>query len=200
MRKSTALDSLLPNTRQQVLAATLLQPDRWWYLSELAQSLGVTPSTLQRELSGLTQAGVLQQRIDGNRVYYRANNLCPFLGDLQGLLIKTVGLIDLLKGALKPLKARTDVAFIFGSFAESRELVTSDVDLMIIGEVGLADVAPLLRKVEGRFNRPVNPVVLSAQEAKDKLAKRNHFLETVRKSNKLFLWGEESELGETFSK
>jgi hypothetical protein len=37
MRKTLALDPLFPTVRGEVLAATLTQPDKWWYLSELAQ-------------------------------------------------------------------------------------------------------------------------------------------------------------------
>src|SRR3990167_8587032 len=115
MRKSSSLDALMPNVRQQVLAATVLQPMRSWYLSELAEFLHVTPSSLQRELSRLNQAGILQRRSDGNRVYYQANSQCPFFGDIQGLLVKTVGLVDLLRDALKPVSKNIDAAFIFGS-------------------------------------------------------------------------------------
>jgi len=42
MRNSGALDALLPKTRQAVLAATLLDPHRAWYLSDLAKHLGVS--------------------------------------------------------------------------------------------------------------------------------------------------------------
>jgi len=39
MRKPRALATLFPTVRGDVLAATLNQPDKWWYLSELAQFL-----------------------------------------------------------------------------------------------------------------------------------------------------------------
>src|SRR5581483_1854379 len=118
MRKSTMLDALLPGVRQQVLAAILMQPERSWYLSELAQHIGVTASTLQRELAALSEVGILERRTEGNRVYFKANLECPILSDLQGLLVKTVGLMDVIKDALKPLTKRIEVAFVFGSFAE----------------------------------------------------------------------------------
>ena len=64
---SPALDSLFSGTRQAVLAATLTRPDKWWYLSELAEFLHTRPSSLQRELSALAQSGILEQRRDGRR-------------------------------------------------------------------------------------------------------------------------------------
>ena len=59
MRNSSVLTALFPQVRQGVLAATLTQPEKWWYLSELADRLGTTPSSLQRELSALVASGIL---------------------------------------------------------------------------------------------------------------------------------------------
>ena len=43
MRKSLTADALFPQTRQKILAATVMFPDRWWYLSDLARHLGGYP-------------------------------------------------------------------------------------------------------------------------------------------------------------
>src|SRR4029434_2573948 len=153
MRKKRALDSLFPRTRQAVLAATLLQSDRWWYLSDLAKHLGVPPSSLQRELAALLSAGILRQRRDGNRVYFQANPDCPFLPELQGLLVKTAGMVDVLRETLAPFGDLLDSAFIYAWVARAWELRASDVDLMIIGTDGLADLSPALRRAEKRLRR-----------------------------------------------
>jgi DNA-binding MarR family transcriptional regulator len=50
MRKIKLLDALLPKTRQGILAALLGQPEKTWYVSELARRMGVPSSSLQREL------------------------------------------------------------------------------------------------------------------------------------------------------
>ena len=92
MRKSSPIDPIINKTTQALLAATVLEPGRSWYLSDLAKHLSLSPSSLQRELAGLVQAGVLSRQRDGNRVYYRADPDCPFLAELQGLMAKTAGL------------------------------------------------------------------------------------------------------------
>lgn len=194
MRKSNALDALLPRTRQRVLAATLLHADRWWYLSDLAQHLGLGPSSLQREMARLVEAGILERRTDGNRVYYRADPACPFLPELQGLLIKTIGLTDVLRDALCPFGGAIVAAFIYGSVARGTEATTSDVDLMIIGDVRLADLAPALRATERQLLRAVNPVLFSPDEWARKVNNANHFVNTVRRAPKIFLIGNEHEL------
>lgn len=199
MRKSKAIDVLFPRTRQAIFAATLLHPDRWWYLSDLARHLGVRPSSLQRELAALVDTGVLRQRRDGNRMYFQPNPDCPFLAELQGLILKTVGLVDVLREVLEPFTNRIDWAFVYGSIARSEELASSDVDLMIIGRVGLADIAPALRHAERRLNRPVNPALYSREEFATKLAAGHTFVRAVFDGAKLFILGDPHELAATFS-
>ncbi len=199
MRKSKAIDALFPRTRQAILAATLLHPDRWWYLSDLARHLGVRPSSLQRELATLVNAGILRQRRDGNRMYFQPNPDCPFLAELQGLMLKTVGLVDVLREVLEPFANRIDWAFVYGSIARSEELASSDVDLMIIGRAGLADIAPALRQAERHLNRPVNPALYSREEFITKLTAKHAFLHAVLDGAKLFILGDPHELAATFS-
>src|SRR5262245_5664800 len=72
MRRSLILDALFPAVRQKILAATVLSPEKSWFLSELAEHLGTSPSSLQRELEALTKSGILHRKQDGRRTYYRA--------------------------------------------------------------------------------------------------------------------------------
>jgi DNA-binding transcriptional ArsR family regulator len=144
LRNSRALDALISRTKQQILAATLLQPSRSWYLLELARHLGVRPSSLQRELKKLAQTGVLQKRTNGNRVYFQADPAFPIRPELASILAKTVGVIDVLREDLFPLKDRITVAFVYGSMATSTERSDSDIDLMVVGSSALSEIAKLL--------------------------------------------------------
>ena len=132
-------------------------------------------------------------------MYFQPHPDCPFLTELQGLMLKTVGLVDVLREVLEPFTNRIDWAFVYGSIARSEELASSDVDLMLIGRVGLADIAPVLRQAEGRLNRPVNPTLYSREEFATKLAARHTFLHTVLNGAKLFILGDPHELAATFS-
>lgn len=200
MRMSGVLDNLIPKIRQAVLAATILHPDRWWYQNDLAQHLHVSPSSLQRELASLTAAGILHSRRDGNRVYYQPDPACPILPELRGLLTKTVGLIDVLQETLQPFEDKIDFAFIYGSLARSEETSASDVDLMLIGSLRLAELAPELRELEKRLQRPVNPTLFTWHEFERKVKEQNHFVTTVLKAEKMFLKGNEHELGAAFGR
>ena len=73
MRTIRPLDALLPKTRQGILAALLVQPEKAWYVSELGRRMGVPSSSLQRELQNLTIGGILKTHRQGRMAYYQAN-------------------------------------------------------------------------------------------------------------------------------
>lgn len=196
MRKGKALATLFPTVRGELLAAALTQPDKWWYLSELAQFLGTTPSSLQRELKALVDGGILQQRREGTRTYFKADTRSPLFPELWGLIEKTAGLLPMLRQALEPLQARIACAFVHGSVARTEEHALSDVDLLIIGAIGLAELAPALRKVEGRLGREVNVTGYSAREFRQKVTANDHFLSEVLRGPKEFVKGDERDLDE----
>src|SRR5450755_2958557 len=106
MRKDRLLDALFPRTRQAILATALMDPAREWYLSDLARHLGVRPSSLQRELASLAEGGILRRRVDGNRIYYRAETNSPIFDNLRELMLKTAGLSECLADALTPFQDR----------------------------------------------------------------------------------------------
>jgi uncharacterized protein len=191
---------LFPRVRKAILASTLMRPERWWYLSDLARHLRMRPSSLQRELSSLIAAGILRRKREGNRVYFQPDPECPLFPELRGLMIKTAGLLDVLREALAPFADIIRWAFVYGSVARSDERSSSDVDLMIIGQVGLADIVPALRRAEGRIARPINPSVYTPEEFRSKLKAGNHFLQSVLKEKVVFILGQGDELAATIGK
>jgi predicted nucleotidyltransferase len=195
MRNSSpALNSLFPRVRQGVLAATLTRPEKWWYLSELAEFLHTRPSSLQRELRSLEHSGILQLRKDGRRAYFKAETRSPIFRELRSIFEKTVGLVPSLRVALAPFADRIACAFVYGSIARREEHATSDVDLMVIGTVGLGDLAPSLRKAEKRLGREVNVTNYSVDEFRRKVAEGDHFLTTVLKGSLQLVKGEQRDL------
>ena len=194
MRMTPILEALFPEVRAKMLAAVFAQPDREWYLTELARSLGSQPSSLQRELEALGKAGILEQRRDGRRVYVKADRSSPVFADLRGLLEKTAGVIPVLRGELETLGESIYLAFVYGSIARSEETSASDIDLMVVGTAGLSDLIPPLRNSERILGRPVNPSVYSSEEFQERARSRNHFLTTVLKGAKQFVKGDKDEL------
>jgi predicted nucleotidyltransferase len=108
---------------------------------------------------------------------------------------KTVGIAPLLREALSPLREEISVAFIHGSVAEGREESGSDVDLIVVGKVRPSRLAVALRQARETLAREVNPTVYSTKEFAQKLSKGHHFIAAVMRKPKVFLIGNEHELG-----
>lgn len=111
-KKQPIIDALFPKARRDILAATYRQPERWWYLTELAQQFNITPSSLQRELQCLVLSGILRQKRDGRRTYFRAESASPIFSELRGIIVKTLGVEEALKEAIAKLCDRIACAFL----------------------------------------------------------------------------------------
>ncbi len=192
--KQKPIEILFSKTRRDVLASFFLQPDRWWYLSELAQHLELRPSSLQIELPELESGEFLISKKNGNRIYYKANSDSLLFHELQQILIKTVGFLAVLKEVLQPFEKKIIVAFIYGSIARGEEVSTSDVDLMVIGDIRLSSLIKDLKKAEEQIERPINPTIYQPTEFQKKIQEKNNFLSTVRSEKKLFIIGNTNDL------
>lgn len=187
-------ESLLPRTRRLVLRELVAGTDAGIHLRELARRTGLDPTGVQRELQNLQASGIITRKRAGKQDHYRLNPQCPVYHELRMLILKTVGLVDVLKRALEPMSNRITVAFIYGSVARREERGSSDVDVLVIGDVSFADVVSALSPTQETLGREVNPSVYPPDEFSKKLADGHHFLKTVMAGEKLFLIGDESEL------
>lgn len=187
--------SLFGKTRQTLLALLYARADEEHLQESLIQLAGLGRGTVQRELAFLAHAGVVRRTVRGRQVYFQANRDCPIYAELRGLIVKTVGVADVLRAALAPLAARIRVAFIHGSIATGTERRASDVDVMVIGEVSFAEVSDALGRAQEAIGREVNPSVYAPADFRAKAAAKQHFLRTVLKSDKIFLIGDEHDLG-----
>ncbi len=192
--QGTIASALFGKSMQAILAHLYGRPGEEFYLREIARSTGTTPSSLQRDLAALAHAGIIDRTVRGHQVYFRANRACPVFDELRGLVVKTFGVADVLRNALRPLAGRIDAAFIYGSVARGEERTESDIDLFVIGKVSSGDVIEALAPAQRRLAREINPTVFPGAEFADKARERNHFLTTVLGERKLFLIGGENEL------
>jgi uncharacterized protein len=194
MRTSHILRALFPAVRQEILATTLLSPERSWYLSELAAQLKTSPSSLQRELEALAKSGILQRRQEGRRIYYRAGTASPVFAELRDLFSKTAGVVPLLQAEFETFGKKIAWAAIYGSIARGEENAQSDVDLLIVGPMTLQDLLPALRRVERQSGREVNVTRYSEEEFRAKRQSGNHFLNSILKSSLITIAGSRDEL------
>ncbi len=181
--------ALFGKTRRAILAALYAHPDQAFYLRELARASGTTPSSIQRELASLVKAGIIDRSERGNLVYFQANATSPVFEELKGIVTKTFGVADVLREALRPFEDRIDFGFIYGSVARGEAKAASDVDLFLIGDIGLSEIAVPLASAEDRLRRRVSPVIYSSRELADKARAGHHFFGAVLARPMLFLIG-----------
>ena len=184
-------DLLFPNQyRRKVLGLLLMRPEQQIHLRELARVIGAAPGTLKKELDALCEAGLLRAERVGNQVRFCANTAHPVFPELQALIRKTIGLADALRLSLAPLAGRIDAAFIFGSMASGTESAGSDIDLMVVGDAGFAEVVDATYEAQAALGREINPKVMSASEWQAKKAERNAFLQDVLNKPRIMLIGD----------
>jgi predicted nucleotidyltransferase len=187
--------ALFSKVQLRVLGLLFGQPERRFYSAEIIRLAGVGTGAVQRELQKLSRAGIISVEIAGNRKLYRANAASPIFQELQRLILKTVGLIEPLAGALRKFRNSIKIAFVYGSVAKGADTAKSDVDLMIVGnDLGYSEIFSALQKAEKVLSRPVNPTLMTAAEWSKRHADKNSFASKIAQQPKLFVFGSENEL------
>jgi hypothetical protein len=190
---ASLIHELLPPVRGEALRLLFGADARELHLRELSRlsKLGLGP--WQRELTKLERLDLVHSRKDGNRRAFRANKEHPLFSVLTSLVAKTGGLREILADALRDSKD-IRAAFVFGSLATGAGKASSDVDLMVIGAIGLREVAPRLRPAMGAIGREINTIVMSPASFSSKLRGGDAFLKNVMSAEKLFVVGGPDEL------
>jgi DNA-binding transcriptional ArsR family regulator len=162
------------------------------HVREISRQSGLADGTVRQELKRLTRLGVVEVRRSGNRAYYRANTTHPLHPDIRSLVLKTAGLVDVLR---RPLDhPGIQLAFVFGSVARGGETAQSDVDLMVLGTIGLRQLGELLSGVTSNLGREVNPHIMTSTEFARRRKTGEHFVRTVLAGSRLWVIGGEDEL------
>ena len=189
---SSIAEALFPKTRQRVLAVLFSTPDRSFYTNEVIGLAQSGAGAVQRELADLADAGLLTVRKQGNQKHYQANAASPVFAELRGLVLKTMGLADVLRNALAPLAPQVERAFVFGSIAKQQDTAASDVDLLVVSDtLGYGDVFGALEVASQTLGRTINPALYTAADFRARLQGDNAFIQRVMQQPKIWLIGQE---------
>ena len=187
--------ALFSQVQLRILGLFFGEPSRNFQLTQIIKLVGSGRGAVQRELEKLTNAGILNVSISSSRKIYQANRQSPIFEELHGLILKTVGLLEPLRQALKSFGKKIKVAFIYGSVAKGEDTAKSDIDLIIIGyEIAYSEVYKAVQKAEKKLLRPINPNVMSSREWRQRVSTNNSFVNKVMQQPKLFIFGTEDEL------
>jgi len=184
---------LFPGTKRKILALFFLNPDQEYYFSEVVRLTCTRQGVIQRELKNLAEADILNIERRGRQKFYSVNKRHPIFKDLRNIIFKTFGIIGKIREAVEPLKGGIVLAFIYGSFARGMEVSGSDLDLFMVGTIGLDEVVSALGSVEEAIGREINPTLFTPAEFKNKWSKKNHFLRSLANSEKEYIIGSDDE-------
>ena len=171
--------ALFGKTRRAVLGLLYARPDETFYLRQITREVQAGQGAVQRELQRLVDAGLLTREARGREIHYRANRACPIFAELHGLVLKTVGLADVLRGALLPFQADITLAAVYGSRAAGTARSGNDVDLLVVGTVEEMALHKAISQAEAQLARTVNYTLLTPREFTRRRRERGGFLTRV---------------------
>jgi predicted nucleotidyltransferase len=179
--------------RAKLLGWLLSHPGESFFIRQLHHLIRQDPTNISRELRRLERMGIVTSENRANAKYYTVNQGCPIYPELKGLFLKTAGVSTEIREVLKHTH-NIDAAFIYGSVASGTERPESDVDLMVIGTIGLREVIGLLGDLPLRIGREVNPHVLTPHEFHKRAREGDHFIRRILGAPRLFIIGGEDGL------
>lgn len=192
---SSLADALFTPVQQRVLSLLFGQPDRRFQSTELIRLAQGGVGAAHRQLVRLEKAGLVEVTRIGNQKHYRARRQSPVFAELQGLITKTVGLIEPLRTALEANTASIRAAFVFGSIAKGSDHAGSDIDLIVISDtLRYPDLFEALQAAEATLARPVHPTVMSIASWRAKKSREGSFAARVAAQPKLFVIGSADDL------
>ena len=186
-------ESLFGKVRRNILSTLFLHSGRTFYLLELIRLIASGRGAVQRELTRLTNAGLIERTRKGNQVHYRANEKALIFEELRAIFAKTTGLNDVVSGALKPFEDEIGLAFIHGAFARGKAQSDSDIELTVVTDTGKIKLEAALEAVTERTGRGVKLTAVSADDFKKFYNSGDSRMRDVTASEKIFLIGSQAE-------
>jgi len=180
-------------TLAALLSVFARDPSRTYIQKELVAETGGSLYLVQRELKRLEEAGLVAREERGRQVEYTANARHPAFTGLRDALLTTVALGDRLREAFSEIPG-VQLAFIFGSVAADQDVAASDLDLFVVGDIGLRaiskHVVPALRDI----GREPNIVAMTEEELRTRVESGDHLVRVVISGPKTWLVGDDDAL------
>lgn len=169
-------------------------------LSEMYHVRGIVRETkeeinaVRRELNHLEAAGLLKKEPRGNRVYYWIRAEHPLYDDMLSAVSKTTGLgASIIENRNKI--GRVSFVMFSGRFARGKAKKKDDeIDILVVGEVVLPELASLIRLEESKKNREINYTVMSREEFEFRKKRRDPFLLGILSGSRTMIIGDEEDL------
>jgi predicted nucleotidyltransferase len=172
------LTKLMPAARVKVLAFLLLNPAEELHVREIARRAGVGLQSAQRELELLEEISLIERHRRGRQVFVTVQTSHPLFEDLRSLVLKSEGLAIPLRQALEKMDG-IEAAAVYGSVAAGSDTGRSDIDLLIVGSPDEIALHEAVSTLEEDLGRPINYTLVSRNELKAHIRKKDPFMSRV---------------------
>lgn len=187
-------DLIISKTRVKLLELFLTNPGRIFHVRELVRKVDEEINAVRRELAHLEQKGIVTKEPRGNRLYYAMRKDYPIYFELMEIFAKTRGLGSAILQNRQKLGRIRYVTFA-GRFA--RRLPKHDpeqVDVLVVGEVVLPELALLIRAEEARRGEEINYTVMTEDEFSFRKKRRDPFIVSILSGSRVMISGDEEDL------
>jgi hypothetical protein len=185
-------DLIISRVRLKILTMFLSTPGRTAYVREIVRETDEEINAVRRELLHLEKGGLVSKESRANRIYYLFRTEYPLYFELLEIIAKTTGMGgEILKnrGKLGKLK----FVMLSGRFARGQK-VPNNVDLLVVGNVVLPELAQIVKSEEARRKCEINYTVMAVDEFTFRKQRRDPFIQTVTSGSRIMIIGDEEEL------
>lgn len=186
-------DLIVSRVRVKLLQIFLSSPGQIIHVRELVRKSKEEINAVRRELSHMEKAGMVTKEHRANRLYYAFRKDYPLYYDLLELITKTSGL----GGAVLKNKnrlGRVKFAMISGRFARDIPGSAEKVDLLLVGNVVVPEVAALVREEELCRGREIFFTPMAEEEFVFRKKKKDPFILGILEGARVMVIGDEEEL------
>ena len=154
-KKSKMLGEIITSkTRLRLLIKFFISQANSGYLNGLANEMGESTNGIRKELNHLQGAGYLQKVKINNKVQYKANTDHPLFDVLRKVVLKHLGLEDLVETVLDRM-GDVDQIILIGDYARGND--SGNIEVFLIGQgLNMEYISQLENKIENLIGRKVS--------------------------------------------
>jgi len=190
----TLEDIIISRVRVKILTLFLSHPGSIFHVRDIVRRVGEEINAVRRELAHMEKAGMVSKEQRANRLFYAFRKEYPLYFEFMELIGKTSGLgWDLLKQRARLGKVK--FAMISGRYLRGLPKRTNnDIDILIVGNIVLPELAQLVKNEEVRREREINYTVMTEEEFAFRKRRRDPFVLSVLEGSRVMVIGDEEEL------
>ncbi|MEN9511477.1 MAG: hypothetical protein RLZZ370_1296 [Bacteroidota bacterium] len=155
------IDTLISSkTRVKLLLKFFLNSANKAYLRNLEAEFGESTNAIRLELNRFEKAGMLKSSSEGNKKVFSANTSHPLFGDIRSIVLKYVGIDQIVEYVIKHL-GEVEQVFVVGDYA--RGLDAGIIDLVMVGRINQSFLLELVAKVEQKIERRIRYIIFEPE-------------------------------------